>query len=57
MVFAIGFTRNNMTVALLYVIYYFFAMFKANVSQKILNWHSLRHSHSAEICIHSYCLS
>ena len=30
---------------------------KANVSQKILNWHSLRHSHSAEICIHFYCLS
>ena len=30
---------------------------KANVSQEILNWHSLRHSHSAEICIHFYCLS
>ena len=30
---------------------------KANISQKILNWHSLRHSHSAEICIHFYCLS
>ena len=30
---------------------------KANVSQKILNWHNLRHSHSAEICIHFYCLS
>ena len=26
--------------------------FKAYVSQEILNWHSLRHSHSAEICIH-----
>ena len=33
------------------------ATFKANVSQEILNWHSLRHSHSAEICIHFYCLS
>ena len=31
--------------------------FKANVSQEILNWHSLRHSHSADICIHFYCLS
>ena len=30
---------------------------KANVSQEILNWHSLRHSHSADICIHFYCLS
>jgi hypothetical protein len=30
---------------------------KANVSQEILNWHSLRHSHSADICIHLYCLS
>ena len=30
---------------------------KAYVSAKILNWHSLRHSHSAEICIHFYCLS
>ena len=30
---------------------------KANVSQEILNWHSLRQSHSAEICIHFYCLS
>ena len=27
------------------------------VSAKILNWHSLRHSHSADICIHFYCLS
>ena len=30
---------------------------KANVSQMILNWHSLRHSHNAEICMHFYCLS
>ena len=30
---------------------------KAHVSQKILNWHSLWHSHSAEICILFYCLS
>jgi hypothetical protein len=26
----------------------FIAFLKAYVSQKILNWHSLRHSHSAE---------
>ena len=25
--------------------------FKANVSQEILNWHSLRHSHSADTFI------
>ena len=30
---------------------------KANVSQEILNWYGLRHSHSADICIHFYCLS
>ena len=30
---------------------------KTNVSQEILSWHSLRHSHSADICIHFYCLS
>ena len=30
---------------------------KPNVSQEILRWHSLRHSHSADICIHFYCLS
>ena len=30
---------------------------KANVSQEILNWQSLRHSHSADICIHFYCIS
>ena len=34
-----------------------FCTLKANVSQKILNLHSLRHSHSGEICIHFYCLS
>ena len=32
----------------------FLHTFKANVSQEILNWHSLRHSHSAEICIHFF---
>ena len=32
-------------------------IFKAYVSAKILNWHRLRHSHSADICIHFYCLS
>ena len=29
---------------------------KANVSQEILSWHSLRHNHSADIFIHFYCL-
>ena len=34
-----------------------YSSLKANVSEEILNGHSLRHSYSAEICIHSYCLS
>ena len=33
-----------------------FRSLKAYVSQEILNLHSLRHSHSADICIHFYCL-
>ena len=34
-----------------------FRPYSTVVSQEILNCHSLRHSHSAEICIHFYCLS
>ena len=32
-------------------------LLKNYVSQEILNWHSLRHSHSADICILFYCQS
>ena len=34
-----------------------FLSLKANVSEEILSWHSLRHSHSADICILFYCQS
>ena len=51
---------NSISFALCMFILYFFKqcrLFKANVSQEILNRHSHRHSHSADICIHFYCLS
>ena len=46
-------TTINLVVEL-FTLQYAILNLKANVSQEILNWHSLRHCHSADICIHFY---